>query len=260
MLSLRNLSRFTFHLSRMTTKDSMLEWLKEPGFFGTHATVGADMSQLMATVFTGLFVIGWIQARNRRADAHHWMMFGGMIAMLAFFMSYYLFRQLGVLAFEGKEGFGGSEALYQNVFIPILIIHIILVVIGLVMAVYMIVLGFRAQLIEQGRRILSERVLQTTWGKIGMIFGGICVPVAVYVLYLVAADRFRMGRLIVWAGFLALIAIVFAVEMTIQRIWPDGGHRHRALGRFTMTIYCILFVTGTTTYTMLYLLYPGKIG
>jgi uncharacterized membrane protein YozB (DUF420 family) len=188
------------------------------------------------------------------------MMLSGMIAMLAFFMSYYLFRQLGVLAFEGKEGFGGSEALYRNVFIPILIIHIILVVIGLVMAVYMIVLGFRAQLIEQGRRVLSERVLQTTWGKIGMIFGGLCVPVAVYLLYLVAADRFRMGRLIVWAGFLALIAIVFAVEMTIQRIWPDGGHRHRALGRFTMTIYCILFVTGTTTYTMLYLLYPGKIG
>jgi hypothetical protein len=69
-----------------------------------------------------------------------------------------------------------------------------------------------------------------------------------------------MGRLVVWAGFLAIIAVVFAVEMTIQRLWPDGGHRHRALGRFTMAIYCILFVTGTTTYTMLYLLYPGKIG
>ena len=238
----------------------MLEWLKQPGFFGSHATVGADMSQLMATVFTGLFVIGWIQARRRRADAHHWMMLSGMIAMLAFFMSYYLFRQLGVLAFEGKEGFGGSEALYRNVFIPLLTLHIILVVVGLVMAVYMIVLGFRAQLIEQGRRILSDRVLQTTWGKVGMIFGVLCVPVAVYLLYLVAADRFRMGRLIVWAGFLALIAIVFVVEMTIQRLWPDGGQRHRALGRFTMTIYCILFVTGTTTYTMLYLLYPGKIG
>jgi uncharacterized membrane protein YozB (DUF420 family) len=238
----------------------MLEWLKQPGFFGTHATVGADMSQLMATVFTGLFVIGWIQARRRRADAHHWMMLSGMIAMLAFFISYYLFRQLGVLAFEGKEGFGGSEALYHNVFIPLLITHIILVVIGLVMAVYMIVLGFRAQLIEQGRRILSDRVLQTTWGKIGIIFGALCVPVAVYLLYLVTADRFRMGRLIVWVGFLALIAIVFVVEMTIQRLWPDGGQRHRTLGRFTMTIYCILFVTGTTTYTMLYLLYPGKIG
>jgi uncharacterized membrane protein YozB (DUF420 family) len=238
----------------------MLEWLKHPGFFGTHATIGADMSQLMATLFTGLFVLGWIQARGRRADAHHWMMLSGMIAMLAFFISYYLFRQLGVLAFEGKEGFGGSEALYHNVFIPLLTFHIILVVIGLVMAVYMIVLGFRAQVIEQGRRILSDRILQTTWGKIGMIFGVLCVPVALYLLYLVAADRFRMGRLIVWAGLLALIAIVFAVEMAIQRTWPDGGQRHRTLGRFTMVIYCILFVTGTTTYAMLYILYPGKIG
>ena len=87
----------------------MLEWLKEPGFFGTHATVGADMSQLMATVFTGLFVIGWIQARRRRADTHHWMMLSGMIAMLAFFMSYYLFRQLGVLAFEGRKDLAGRK-------------------------------------------------------------------------------------------------------------------------------------------------------
>ena len=55
-----------------------------------------------------------------------------------------------MLAFEGKEGFGGSEALYHNVFIPLLTLHIILVIIGLVMAVYMIVLGFRAQVIEQG--------------------------------------------------------------------------------------------------------------
>ena len=238
----------------------MLEWLKQPGFFGTHATVGADMSQLMATLFTSLFVIGWIQARKRRADVHHWMMLGGMIAMLGFFVSYYLFRQLGVLAFEGKEGFGGSEALYHNVFIPLLTFHIILVVIGLVMAVYMIVLGFRAQVIEQGRRILSGRILQTTWGKVGSIFGVLCALVAVYLLYLVAAERFRMGRLVVWVGLLALIAIVFAVEMTIQRVWPDGGQRHRTLGRFTMIIYCILFMTGTTTYTMLYLLYPGKIG
>jgi len=238
----------------------MTEWLRDPGFFGTHATIGADLSQLMATLFTVLFLIGWTQARKRKADAHHWLMLGGMLAMLAFFISYYLFRQLGVLAFEGKEGFGGSEALYRNVFIPILIVHIALVVIGLVMAVYMIVLGFRAQMIEQGRRILSDRVLQTTWGKIGMIFGALSLPVVVYLLYLLGVDRLRKERLVVWAAFLAIIAVVFAVEMTIQRLWPDGGHRHRALGRFTMVIYCILFVTGTTTYTMLYILYPGKIG
>jgi uncharacterized membrane protein YozB (DUF420 family) len=53
---------------------------------------------------------------------------------------------------------------------------------------------------------------------------------------------------------------VLAIEKVFEKIWPDGSRRHRALGRFTMVVYCILFVTGTTTYTMLYILYPGKIG
>jgi uncharacterized membrane protein YozB (DUF420 family) len=238
----------------------MLEWLKEPGFFGTHATVGADMSQLMATFFTGLFVVGWIQAKKRRADAHHWMMFGGMIAMVAFFISYYLFRQLGVLAFEGKEGFGGSQALYDYVFIPVLTVHIILVILGLIMAVYMIVLGFRAQQVIDGVRTLKETLLLTTWKKIGLIFGTLTALIMLLFISRVVTADFSMRKFEVYVSLLAVIAIVFAVEMTIQRIWPNGARRHRALGLFTMIVYCVLFVTGTTTYTMLYLLYPGKIG
>ena len=238
----------------------MLEWLKQPGFFGTHATVGADVSQLMATLFTALFVIGWIQARRRRADAHHWMMLGGMIAMLAFFTSYYLFRQLGVLAFEGKEGFGGSQALYSYVFIPILTVHIILVIVGLVMAIYMIVLGFRAQQVVVGVRSLKEALLQTTWRKVALIFGALTAVVMLLFFSRVATAGFSMRKFEVYLGLLTLIAIVFSVEMTIQRIWPNGARRHRALGLFTIIVYCVLFVTGTTTYTMLYLLYPGKIG
>jgi uncharacterized membrane protein YozB (DUF420 family) len=238
----------------------MLEWLKEPGFFGTHATVGADMSQLMATFFTGLFVIGWIQAKRRRADAHHWMMFGGMIAMVAFFISYYLFRQLGVLAFEGKEGFGGSQALYDYVFIPVLTVHIILVILGLVMAIYMIVLGFRAQQVIDGVRSLRETLLLTTWKKIGLIFGTLTALIVVLFLSRIATADFSMRKFEVYLGLLTVIAVVFSVEMTIQRIWPNGARRHRALGLFTMVVYCVLFVTGSTTYTMLYLLYPGKIG
>src|SRR2546428_14114528 len=109
----------------------MLEWLKQPGFLGTHATIGADLSQLMAALFTVLFVIGWFQAKKRLGTNHHWLMLGGMVAMLAFFTSYYLFRQLGVLAFEGKEGFGGAQSLYYHVFIPLLTFHITLVVVGL---------------------------------------------------------------------------------------------------------------------------------
>lgn len=237
-----------------------MDWLRDPGFFGTHATIGADLSQLMATLFTGLFVFGWIQARKRNADAHHWLMLGGMIAMLSFFVAYYLFRQLGVLAVEGKEGFGGSQALYDYVFIPVLTLHIILVIIGLVMAVYMIVLGFRSQQVIGGARSLRESVLQTTWRKVGLIFAGIAIVVLSLFLSRSATAGFSMRKMEVYLGLLILVAIVFAIEMAIQRMWPDGARRHRALGRFTMIIYCVLFVTGTFTYTMLYILYPGKIG
>jgi uncharacterized membrane protein YozB (DUF420 family) len=237
-----------------------MDWLRDPGFFGTHATIGADLSQFMATLFTGLFVIGWIQARRRKADAHHWLMLGGMISMLSFFIAYYLFRQLGVLAVEGKEGFGGSQALYDHVFIPVLTLHIILVIIGLVMAIYMIVLGFRSQQVIDGVRSLRESLLQTTWRKVGLIFGGITILVLGLFLSRVATAGFSVRKLEVYLGLLILVAFVFAIEMAIQRIWPDGARRHRALGRFTMVIYCILFVTGSFTYTMLYILYPGKIG
>lgn len=237
-----------------------MDWLREPGFFGTHATTGADLSQLMATLFTALFVLGWVQARQQKTDAHHWLMLGGMVSMLSFFIAYYLFRQLGVLAAEGKEGFGGSQALYDYVFIPVLTLHIILVIVGLVMAVYMIVLGFRAQQIIDGVRTLRASRLQTTWKKVGFILGGTILVVLGLFLSRVATAGFSIRKLEVYLAFLLLVVFVLAVEMAIQRIWPDGAKRHRALGRFTMVIYCVLFFTGSFTYTMLYILYPGKIG
>ena len=238
----------------------MAEWLREPGFAGTHATMGADLSQLMATFFTALFLVGWFQAKGGKGTRHHWLMLGGMVAMLAFFTSYYLFRQLGVLAFEGKEGFGGSQQLYDNVFIPLLTFHIILVVIGLVMAIYMMVLGFRSQAFVDGQRKLKDALLQTTWRKIGIIFSGIVVVVLLLFVSRGLTSGFSIGKLSVYLGLLILIGIVFVIEISIQRIWPNGARRHQVLGRFTMAVYCILFVTGSVTYAMLYILYPGRIG
>ena len=238
----------------------LTEWLRQPGFVGTHATMGADVSQLMATVFTTLFIVGWVQARKHKADHHHWLMFGGMVAMLAFFISYYLFRNLGVLAFEGKEGFGGSQALYDNVFIPLLTVHILLVVIGLVMAIYMLVLGFRSQAFVEGQRVLKDALLQTSGRRIATILGGITALVMLFFLSRVMTSGFSFGKLSVYIGLAVIIAMVFGIEILIQRIWPNGARRHRVLGKFTMVIYCVLFATGTATYAMLYILYPGRIG
>ena len=238
----------------------LAEWLREPGFFGTHATMGADVSQIMATFFTLLFIVGWVQARKNKADHHHWLMLGGMIAMLAFFTSYYLFRNLGVLAFEGKEGFGGSQALYDNVFIPLLTFHILLVVMGLIMAIYMMVLGFRSQTFTEGRRVLKDALLLTSGRRIATILGGTTAVVMLFFFSRVMTSGFSLGKLSVYIGLALIIAMVFGIEIAIQRIWPNGARRHRVLGKFTMMIYCVLFVTGTATYTMLYILYPGKIG
>ena len=196
----------------------MFDFLRQPGFFGTHATMGADLSQLMATLFTGLFIIGWLQAKQHRGHHHHWLMLGGMVTMVGFFTAYYLFRQLGVLAFEGKEGFGGSQALYDYVFIPVLTIHIILVIIGLVMAVYMIVLGFRSQQFLSGARVLSAARLLTSWKKVSLIFAALLAVVMLLFGTRVMSAGFSMRKLEVYIGFLTLVAIVFAVEINIQRI------------------------------------------
>lgn len=238
----------------------MAEWLKDPGFLGTQATIGTDVSQLMATLFPALFVIGWLQARQHKGHHHHWLMLGGMVTMLSFFTTYYLFRQLGVLALEGKEGFGGPQALYERVFVPLLSVHIILVIIGLVMAVYMVVLGFRAQTLVGRRRILRDDLLLTSWARVGTTFGLFAGAVVFLFVSRGMSSGFSVRKLAVYLGLLLVIAIVFAAEIVIQRIWPNGGQRHRALGRFTVLIYCALFVTGSMIYTMLYILYPGKIG
>ncbi len=238
----------------------MAEWLREPGFAGTHATMGADVSQLMATIFTLLFIVGWFHARKGKGTGHHWLMLGGMVSMLAFFTSYYLFRQLGVLAFEGKEGFGGSQNLYDNVFVPLLTVHILLVVIGLIMAIYMIVLGFRSQSFVENRRVLRDKILLTSGRRVAAIFGTLTISVLLLFGARVASAGFSLGKLSVYLGLLLIMGIVFGIEIGIQRIWPNGARRHRVLGRFTMAIYCILFITGSVTYAMLYVLYPGKIG
>jgi uncharacterized membrane protein YozB (DUF420 family) len=213
----------------------MAEWLKEPGFFGTQATIGADVSELMATLFPMLFIIGWFQARHHKGHHHHWLMLGGMVTMLSFFTTYYLF-------------------------VPLLSVHIILVIIGLVMAVYLIVLGFRAQTLVGRRRILRDDLLVASWARMGVTFGLIAGAVVLLFVSRTISTGFSMRKFAVYLGLLLLIAIVFAGEIMIQRIWPNGRQRHRVLGRFTILIYCALFVTGTMTYTMLYILYPGKIG
>ena len=78
----------------------------------------------------------------------------GKLSMVIYFCGYYYARQLGVLALEGKEGFGGPKEIYDNVFIPILTTHLVLVTLGLIMAFYMVIEGFRASEKSDGEFVL----------------------------------------------------------------------------------------------------------
>ena len=122
----------------------MRELLAKPGFLAPYGTFGADLSYLLAVVFTVMFLFAWALARKGLGTQHHRLIFLSMVSMLIYFIGYYYARQLGVLSLEGKEGFGGPQDVYNNVFVPILTTHLILVCLGLILSIYMIFQGFRA--------------------------------------------------------------------------------------------------------------------
>jgi len=229
--------------------------LTRPGFLGTYGTFGADVSFLMALFFTILFLLGWRLAKRHQGNHHHSLVLWAMVGMLIYFTFYYLARGLGALATEGKEGFGGPEWMYDYVFTPLLTIHILVVSVGLVMAVYMIILGFRTAVKKNGRRLLQAGVLSISTRAFYKILVG------TFAFFAVAAiiRWHSFARLIVYLSGFLLVAVVLLVEKGIERWFPDGERRHRAIGTFTMVLYVIALVTSTTTYLLLYLIYPPKI-
>lgn len=236
----------------------MKELLEQPGFLVKSGTLGADASYLLAVIFTILFLIGWRLARKGRGTQHHNLVFVSMTAMVLYFCGYYYARQLGVLALEGKEGFGGSEALYNNVFIPILSTHLVLVTLGLIMTFYMVIQGFRASEKIKGEYTLKEaeqKINAKSFRRVIFIVLGLW---AVNQIILTFARHASWKTSLAWAIIFATIALVISIEKLIERILPDGSRRHRILGRGTMVIFAAILVTSTLTYLMLYVFYPAK--
>lgn len=73
----------------------MKEFLDRPGFLGTYGTLGVDVTFIAAIFFTVLFMIGWYYARKGRGNAHHTLTVWAMLAMIGYFLFYYISRQLG---------------------------------------------------------------------------------------------------------------------------------------------------------------------
>ncbi len=236
----------------------MKEFLGAAGFFGTAGTVGADLSYLLAVVFTALFTIAWAQAKKGEGTKHHNLVFISMVSMVIYFTVYYFFRQLGVLALEGKEGFGGPDEVYNGVFVPILSLHLFLVTMGLILAFYMVIQGFRSSAKIEGKYVLKEgdlKVRSTTFKKVMLILLAVW---GINQVILTFVRNASWQSSLAWALIFATIALVISLEKAIEKWLPDGAKRHRVLGRGTMVVYILILVTSTLTYLMLYVIYPAK--
>ena len=234
----------------------MNELLAKPGFLAPYGTFGADLSYLLAVVFTVMFLFAWVLAKKGLGTKHHKLIFVSMVSMLIYFIGYYYARQLGVLSLEGKEGFGGPQNIYDNVFVPILSTHLVLVCLGLILSIYMIFQGFNACDKINGDYILQSRELKAnpkTFKSIMIVLAGLW---AVNQLVLIFIRHKSFAASIAWALIFGVIALVVYLEKFIERSLPDGAKRHRVIGRSTMVIFALILVTSTLTYLMLYVIYP----
>lgn len=235
----------------------MQEFLKKPGFMVQSGTLGADLSYLLAVIFTVLFLVAWWMAKKGQGTRHHKLALISMLSLVIYFVAYYYARSLGVLALEGKEGFGGPPEVYNSVFLPVLYTHLTLVTLGLIMAPYMIIEGFRACDRTGKDYVLRSGELKTDPKKFARIWLWILgLWVAAEVLCLVAGKSWK-SQLAYFLIFLTVAGVV-GLENIIQKKLPDGDRRHRILGRGTMILYALILCTSTATYLLLYVIYPLK--
>ena len=181
-----------------------------------------------------------------------------MASMVIYFCAYYYARQLGVLALEGKEGFGGPEEIYKGVFIPVLTTHLILVTLGLILTFYMVSQGFRASQKLNGEYSLKEgnlKISPASFRRLMFITLGLW-GVNQLILSFVRHSSWQTS--LAWGLIFATIALVISIEKLIEKILPDGAKRHRVIGRGTMIIFALILVTSTMTYLMLYVIYPAS--
>jgi uncharacterized membrane protein YozB (DUF420 family) len=232
--------------------------LEQPGFLAPSGTIGADVSYLLALVFTILFLIAWRMAKKAQGTRHHKLILVSMVAMMVYFVAYYYARSLGVLSFEGREGFGGPNDVYENIFIPVLTTHLILVTLGMILAFYMIPQGFRASDKSGGEYRLKSGELKMKPRTFKLVLFTIVGCWALVQALLLAVRQSPFGASVAYGLMFLTVALVVSLEKLIEKMLPDGARRHKILGRTTMVIFALILVTSTATYLMLYFIYPIK--
>jgi uncharacterized membrane protein YozB (DUF420 family) len=147
-------------------------------------------------------------------------------------------------------------------FRPLLTFHILVVTIGLILAVYMIALGFRTSVKRGAERRLEAgsprgtALRFTGWA----LLASVVLPMVLFGVRVLFTEP-TIGKFLGWLISGVLVGLgVIAIEWVGRAVYPDGERRHRAIGTFTMILYVLALLTSTATYVLLYVIWPPLIG
>jgi uncharacterized membrane protein YozB (DUF420 family) len=233
----------------------MKELLVQPGFLSPYGSMGVDITYLIAMLAAAMFLLGWRKASGGNGAGHRLMMISASVLMLGYFFIYYLFRNLGGIMAEGKLGFGGPDWMAENILMPLLMVHLLLVVLVFVFIPYQLWLGRRAAKRSDNTLSLSEAPVvmkKSVWLRIFLPFTALFLAVGFF--------RCESGHCwLFYVGVPAFFAVGIGLERLLERMLPTGGRRHRMVGKITVLAIVLLFASTTGMYAMLHVLYPHAV-
>jgi len=137
-----------------------------------------SLNALISATAIVTIALGWRATRNRDFTKHRALM-GTSTLLFAGFLAFYLYR----LTVHGTTEFGGPDAVYQFLYLPILIVHMALAMVCIPLVVYALVLASTHAVTELPGTPHARvgRVAASLW--MVSFFLGIVVYLLLYVVY-----------------------------------------------------------------------------
>lgn len=145
-----------------------------------HAVVEAipHVNVVISVVAFAVIAHGWWRIRRREVRRHRRSMLAGLVLFLLF-LALYLYR----VSLEGPTPFGGPDAVYSLVYLPMLAVHVTLAVVCIPLLFYVLLLGLTRPVAELAGTLHPRvgRVAAALW--LTSFAMGTGVYLLLYVLY-----------------------------------------------------------------------------
>jgi len=159
----------------------------EMGFFGTSATLFADISLLLQAVILAGFIVGYRYARRKLSDEHYKIMTAAFTLNLIFVASY----MIRSLLKGGSTRFLGPDDIKDFVYLPTVIVHGLASLMAFALAGYTVYYGY-TRTVQKKKRVFSDPSKRIKHRLIGILAistwalsfaTGLLVYVLLYVLF-----------------------------------------------------------------------------